>query len=144
MRNGLFTYRVLESISMGTRYTFGPSQDAVNVASDTPDGPTPPTPIEVKLDGIEKVDGVQTVRVVVPPTDPAFHERPNRVFAVFGFAPPEASETPSAYLSRSGHATGFAVVPEDNTVPAFLAIPVPEVAPGVYFVQTVLEWVDAA
>jgi hypothetical protein len=119
------------------RYVLGPSVASVGL---TTVPPTPePAPAPAALIDVEctiESAGDSGVVIVVPPYDPGSHQAPAE-FKVF--LAPEGSTFPSdvhGWLSSA-----FAVSTLDAApVPAgeSVTVPVPVVAPGAYFLQTVL------
>lgn len=110
------------------RYAYGPSQLHV-IGGD----------VEISLDTIHVDKGEGTVNVTVPPygEDSA---RLDEVSAVFSGSPPAIGETPEDFLARPENKLATVACAEHGADAQPLAITVPGLTAGSWFVQTVLKF----
>ncbi|MDB5349480.1 MAG: hypothetical protein JWN86_727 [Planctomycetota bacterium] len=113
-------------------YRFGPGRGHTVTAKGN-------APVPVVIDEILDVDGVETVKLTVPPHAPG-EVTLTRIFAVCALQPPGPSDTPQSYLDGPARYVGFADVAGDHTAAQALAIPVPNVPPGAWYFQTILQF----
>ena len=119
------------------RYVLGPSVASVGLTTVPPEPPAPPAPVSlIDVEVTIASAGDTGVEIVVPAYDATTHQAPAEYKV---FLAPEGSTFPTdvhGWLSSP-----FAVSTLDATPAAAgetVNVPMPSVAPGAYFLQTVL------